>query len=76
MEINVGPTTTYLLDSLKKEFNKKETRDRIVNILKPILKNVTSYYQSYFLILMITLILIIFLLTIVIFILIRNEKNV
>lgn len=73
MDFNIGPMTDAFLNECSKELKKKETKDKFINIVTPLMNDISSQYQSYFLLLITILVLIISLLIAIIIILIKKQ---
>lgn len=62
MSYNIGPITNSLLNSCVQEFNKKETRDKILNnVITPLINDLSEKYGHYMAFLFIALVIIIIL---------------
>lgn len=63
----LGPFTTEIIDMINNEITKKETKEKITSIIKPITDNIINEYSNYIIVfILIQIITIILLLTIII----------
>jgi hypothetical protein len=63
----IGPVTQNILSALAKEFEKKETNDKIIGIIKPIVSQVLAKYMVYVYMLVIVQLIIILMLIYIIY---------
>ncbi len=74
MSNNIGPVTNSLINEIISEFNKKETKDKIMRkCVDPLLCNLTSRYYNYFILIFVIMSLIIILLITILIIIIYKK---
>lgn len=65
----LGPFTNEILDGLLNEFQKKETKEKIINLTTPLIDELFSKYKNYVLLFILIQIIIVILLVIIILLL-------
>ena len=76
--MNIGPITNAFIDNVLKEFKKNDTREKLyIDIIEPVLCNITSRYYHYFLLIIVLLITIIILIIVllVVILMYKGRKN-
>ena len=73
---HIGPLTNNLLDELIHEFKKKETKDKIFEgVINPLLRDISTRYYPYFILIIVVLVLTIILLVAILITMIAQKKN-
>ena len=76
VETYIGPITDSIIDCLIKEVKKKETKEKIMqNIIDPLLKDMSSRYYPYFMMIIVIMLIVIILLVIILIINIISIKK-
>lgn len=62
-ESYIGPVTNAVIDSIIKELKKKQTKEKVMNcIIDPLLRDMSSRYYPYFMMIIVVMLVIIILL--------------
>jgi hypothetical protein len=72
----IGPITNSIIDNVVQELNKKETKEKIMlEIIDPLIKDMSSRYYPYFMIIIIIMLIVIILLVAILIINIVSIKK-
>ncbi len=75
-ETYVGPITNNIMEEFINELKKKETKDKIFDgIINPLIRDISTRYYPYFILIIVVLVLIIVLLISILITMIVHKKN-
>lgn len=75
MDNYIGPITSGIIDKIIKEIKKKETKEKImINIVDPLLKDLSTRYYPHFMVITIILIVIVAMLLAILCVVLLNRN--
>jgi hypothetical protein len=75
MDNYIGPITSGIIDKIIKEIKKKETKEKImINIIDPLLKDLSTRYYPHFMVITIILIVIVVMLLAILCVVLLNRN--